>query len=148
MSGGWDSPRLSEDMQMRLVDGGPVDYTFRTERPVEYVAVANDDGTVLGYLWGCDADDAAGWKVRRAAGSAASNVGGYWYMKLRDAKSRGLLPSQALAELSAEPMAGRVGKIVPGSRTKADSLEKLQELALQGWNPPAAEEEQPRNGRR
>ncbi|MFI6449501.1 hypothetical protein [Kitasatospora sp. NPDC050543] len=62
---GWTSERLSEDMQFRVAEGGPVNYTYRTDRAVEYVAVANDDG-LLGYLWACDADDAAGWQVRPA----------------------------------------------------------------------------------
>ncbi|MEU6237312.1 hypothetical protein [Kitasatospora sp. NPDC047058] len=135
-----EESRFAADMQMRLVEGGPVDYTFRTEKPVEYVAVANASDGILGYLFACDADDAAGWVDRPAAGAVAMNSGTYWYGKLRDAKGRGLLPSQALAELSADTGGGWSGQVVPGSRARAESLAGLREKAREGWEPPAQPE--------
>ncbi|WP_395293969.1 hypothetical protein ACF9IK_10525 [Kitasatospora hibisci] len=132
---------------MRLVEGGPVRYAFRTEKPVEYVAVASDSTGILGYLWACDADDAAGWVDRPAAGAVAMNSGSYWYGKLREAKARGLLPSLALAELSADTEGGWSGQVLPGSRTRAGSIAELQEKAREGWEPPAEPEEPRRRGR-
>ncbi|GHE26564.1 hypothetical protein GCM10018781_78820 [Kitasatospora indigofera] len=130
----WASPRLNEDMQMSVVPGGPVNYTYRTEKAVEYVTVANDDGLVLGYLWACDADDAAGWQARPAARPDASNAGVDWTLRLRDYKARDLPPSQALAELAEHPVGGLSGRVVPGSRARASGLVELRELA--GDRPP------------
>lgn len=125
---------------MRLVEGGPVDFVFQTDKPVEYVAVANQGDGILGYLWACDADDAAGWEGRLAAGAIAMNGSRYWYGKLREAKARGLLPSQALAELSADTEGGWSGQVVSGSRAKAASVVELRVKAREGWEPPAQPE--------
>ncbi|MEV0531086.1 hypothetical protein [Kitasatospora sp. NPDC050463] len=137
MSEDGGSHLLGEDMQMRLVEGGPVDYTFRTDKPVEYVAVANEANGILGYLWACDADDAAGWEGRLAAGAIAMNGSRYWYGRLREAKTRGLQPSLALAELSTDTEGGWSGHLVPGSRAIAASVSELREKARDGWEPPS-----------
>ncbi|MGW3041573.1 hypothetical protein ACWC9T_16385 [Kitasatospora sp. NPDC001159] len=146
MTSGKENPRLAEDMQLRVLEGGPVDYSYSTDKPVEYAAVANDEGDVLGYLWACDADDAAGWVERRAVGPAAAQAAGYWLMKMRSAKSRALLPTQALAELSADTDGGRAGHVVSASRAMATSVQELYEKAREGWEPPARSE--PPRGRR
>ncbi|MFJ9774786.1 hypothetical protein ACIRVF_26675 [Kitasatospora sp. NPDC101157] len=147
MNDAMKNARLSEDLQLRVLEGGPVHYEYSTDKPVEYVTVADEHGRVLGYLWGCDADDAAGWVDHQVAGRAALQAAGHWVMKLRNAKSRALLPSQALAELSTEPGAGRSGQIVPGSQAKAESVEVLRAKANEGWEPPA-QPESPRGRRR
>ncbi|MFI6849768.1 hypothetical protein ACIBJD_35085 [Kitasatospora sp. NPDC050467] len=137
MNSSWNTPRLREDMELKLVGGGPVDYAYQTDKPVEYVAVANESSGLLGYLWACDADDAAGWEDRPAVAIEASNSAAYWLRKLREAKARALPPSEALAELAENPSGGRVGGIVPGSRARAKSVPELREKAREGWEPPA-----------
>ncbi|MER5641494.1 hypothetical protein ABT095_31695 [Kitasatospora sp. NPDC002227] len=125
----WTSPRLSEDMELSVAPGGPVRYARTTDKAVEYVAVANEESGVLGYLWACDADDAAGWQDRPAAGRDASNAGGFWIPKLREFKARGVSPSQMLAELAQGAGGGRIGQVVPGSRALASGLAALKEIA-------------------
>ncbi|GAA4880955.1 hypothetical protein [Kitasatospora terrestris] len=125
---GWGNERLNEDMQFSVVPGGPARYVHTTDKAVEYVTVAREDG-VLGYLWACDADDAAGWQVRPAGGDDAYNAGVSWTMRLRDPKARGLTPSQALAELAASPGNPQIGRVVAGSRATASGLAELRELA-------------------
>ncbi|WP_159394298.1 hypothetical protein [Streptomyces sp. NRRL S-495] len=137
MESGQENPRLREDMQLKLVEGGPVDYAYRTDKPVEFVTVANEASGVLGYIWASDEDDAAGWVERPAVLVEASNSGSYWLRKLREAKARSLTPSQALAELAEDRPGGRIGAIVPGSRSRADTVIALEEKAREGWQPPA-----------
>ncbi|MER7845706.1 hypothetical protein ABTZ03_17370 [Kitasatospora sp. NPDC096077] len=148
MASSKDNPRLAEDMQLRLLEGGPVDYNYSTDKPVVYVSVAGGDGGVLGYLWASDADDAAGWVEHRAAGPAAAQAAGYWLMKMRSAKSRAVPPSQALEELSADADGGRAGQVVPASRRTAASLQELQDKGLEGWEPSPPQPEPPRGRRR
>ncbi|MEU9131896.1 hypothetical protein AB0D08_27970 [Kitasatospora sp. NPDC048540] len=133
----WASGRLSEDLQFNVVPGGPVDYASRTDKAVEYVAVAAGS-TVLGYLWACDADDAAGWQVRPAGGDGAYNAGVAWTRRLRGAKDRGISPSQALAELAQDPGGPYIGQVVPGSRARAESLADLRRLAGDDGASPAS----------
>ncbi|MFD5464803.1 hypothetical protein ACFWIQ_18550 [Kitasatospora sp. NPDC127059] len=140
------NPRLAEDMQLRVLEGGPAHYEYSTDKPVEYFTVADDSGRVLGYIWGSDADDAAGWVDHQAAGRTALQAAGYWVAKLRNAKSRALLPTQALDELSGVTDGGRAGQAVRGSRGTAASLQVLREQAREGWEPPAQPE--PPRGRR
>ncbi|MFC5661421.1 hypothetical protein ACFP3U_00335 [Kitasatospora misakiensis] len=147
MDNGWDTPRLREDMQLRLVEGGPIDYAYRTDKSVEHVTVANDASGVLGYLWASDEDDAAGWVERPAVLADASNSGGYWLRKLREAKALGLPPSQALAKLAESRPGGRIGGIVPGSRSRADSVAALEAEARKGWEPPTSPAPRRRGGR-
>ncbi|WP_051969990.1 hypothetical protein [Kitasatospora azatica] len=130
------NPSLHEDLQLRLREGGPVDYTYRTDKPVQYVAVANDSIGILGYLWACDADDAAGWVARPAAGHEGVNSAIIWFHDLREAKARGLEPSRALAEFAALPKGTYVDWVVPGSWASADSVAALEELASEGYTPP------------
>ncbi|WP_328958319.1 hypothetical protein [Kitasatospora purpeofusca] len=143
MSEDMRSHLLGQDMQMRLADGDSTDYAFRTEQAVEYVAVANEENGILGYLWACDVDSAAGWESRRAVGAIAMNSSRYWYGKLREAKTRGLVPSEALSELSADTEGGWSGHVVPGSRAVVASVAELRELAQEGWTAP----DEPRNPR-
>ncbi|MFE6870240.1 hypothetical protein ACFVFS_27260 [Kitasatospora sp. NPDC057692] len=130
-------------MEFKVVDG-PVDYAYRTDQPVEYVTIANETSGVLGYLWLSDADDAVGWVGRPAVSVEASNSAGYWLIKMRDGKARDLPPSQALAELADDRPGGRVGFIVPGSRSRAESVGDLEEKAAEGWQPPTRTAPAPR----
>ncbi len=129
-SDGWDSPRLSEDLQLIPLSGGPQDYSNTVDGPVVYVTVANDNG-VLGYLWAGDAGDAAGYVARQAGGDEAYNAGVAWNDEFRSRKERGLLPSEALAELSAIPGGVHWGHVVPGTQTDAPDLAALKELGRQ-----------------
>ncbi|HEU5475301.1 MAG TPA: hypothetical protein VFV67_32060 [Actinophytocola sp.] len=120
---GWKT----EDLQPRVV-AGPPSYERTTDKPVRYVAVANDAG-VLGYLWAADEDGAAGYEPRTAAGGDAFNAGVWWYQKLREQKALDVLPSAAIAALAALPDGPRTGHVVPGSEGEAISLATLRELA-------------------
>ncbi|NKQ29138.1 hypothetical protein [Streptomyces galbus] len=90
--------RRDEDVHFELV-AGPSTYRARTDRPVQCVTVANGQGTILGYVWANDEDDAAGWTVRKAGGDEAFNRGALYVSRLLDAKTRGISPTAALAEL-------------------------------------------------
>ncbi|MFI9160735.1 hypothetical protein [Kitasatospora aureofaciens] len=147
MSENEESRLLRDDMQLRLMAGGPASYAYRTDKPVEYVAIASEDVGVIGYVWACDADDAAGWEGRPSAGAIAMNGSKYWFGKLREAKADGLLPSLALDALSADSEGGWSGRVVPGSRTRAASVEELRNKAHEGWEPPI-QPESPRGRRR
>lgn len=126
----WSSPRLSEDVEFRPVSG-PERYTHSTDKPIQYFTVANDQDGVIGYLWACDADNAAGWEPRPAAGDIAYNGSRPWLMRLREAKANGLAPFQALVELSDEPGDPVTGHLVPGSQNQTQSLAALKEIAQQ-----------------
>jgi hypothetical protein len=117
-----------EDLEFKPVPGGPARYGNAATGPVRYVVIANQDG-VIGYLWGSDAEDAAGYEYRRSAGDVAANAGVPWYQKLRSAKARGLRPSQALAEFAAGPGDPVAGRVVPGSEGTAPGLAALKDLA-------------------
>lgn len=101
---------------------GPASYASWTARPIRYLAVADERGVVTTYVWACDEDDAAGWIVRRDAGTRARDDS-RWMLALRDGKARGVAPTVVLGELAASPAA------VPGSLTTAPSLEGLYGLA-------------------
>ena len=76
---------MTEDLEMAKVSGPPK-YTSRTDKAVDHIALADKQGTVIGYIYANDEDDAAGWQGRPSAGFAAQNLAGPWLMKLRDAK--------------------------------------------------------------
>ncbi len=107
---------------------GPPEYASQTRNPVQYVAVANPSGTVIGYLWFSDEDAAARWIPRRVA----PEEGGVWIGRLRDAKARGLRPSEALAEAIRDSPAS--SHVVPDSAAEAPNSDAVRGLA--GWPPP------------
>jgi hypothetical protein len=94
---------------------------------VRYVAVANQAG-LLGYLWGADAEDAAGFEPAPAAGPPARNAGVSWMQALRQLKQQGIPPSQAIAELSKLPGNDQVGRVVPDSENEAPDSAALKEM--------------------
>jgi hypothetical protein len=124
------SPRMTEPLQFKEVDSPPR-YARSTEKPVRYVAVADRQGMLLGYLWINDEDDAAGWKVRRAAGDEGYNKGSLWVSLLHDAKARGLAPSAALAEMIEASDPTRSSHIVAGPPAEAAGLDTVVRLADQ-----------------
>ncbi|MER6354554.1 hypothetical protein ABT186_22680 [Streptomyces sp. NPDC001634] len=123
------NPRFDDDMMFRLVSPGPPRYQTRTDKPVRYFTVVDKQGgAVLGYVWANDEDDAAAWEPRQAAGPRGMSEGGIWHARLEDAKERGILPSQALAELLANPE-GNKGRALPDSLTDAPSAAAVEALA-------------------
>jgi hypothetical protein len=123
------NPRFDEDMHLNLVSG-PARYRNRTDKPVRYVTVVDkENGAVLGYVWAGDEDDAAAWEPREAGGPRAVNEGGFWIRRLRSAKERGLLPSQALDEFLTGPEPAGKGRVLPGSLADAPSAAAVEALA-------------------
>ncbi|MEV6961556.1 hypothetical protein AB0M97_20610 [Streptomyces sp. NPDC051207] len=126
------NPRLNEDLPLEAKPGGPPRYRSTTDKPVQYVTVVDPEaGSVLGYAWASDEDDAAGWVTRKAGGPRAFNEGVTWSTRLHDAKERGIRPSEALAELTREGGAGGVGQILPGSHKQAPNAATVKALADQ-----------------
>ncbi|MEU9036490.1 hypothetical protein AB0D45_16515 [Streptomyces sp. NPDC048352] len=87
---------------------------------MQYVAVSNAHGVVLGYVWTSDAEAAASFEPRDAAGEEAFTVGHLYLERLSAACARGLSPSQALAELTAQMGTGKPRRV---------DLASLRELA-------------------
>src|SRR5438105_3677661 len=138
---------LREDLEMRQI-AGPISYAARTDKPVEYIALASQQDVVIGYIYANDEDKAAGWQPRPAAGFELHNYAASWMRKLQNAKDRGLKPSQALDELicaGTDYPARPLSHIVPGSRTTASGLAALKELA--GDVSPPSEPARERRGR-
>ncbi|MDT3396804.1 hypothetical protein RKE29_09140 [Streptomyces sp. B1866] len=122
---------MTEALPFEEVDSPPR-YATTTDKPVQYVTVANRQGTVLGYVWASDEDDAAGWKVRRAGGDEAFNMGALYVSRLHDAKARGIAPTAALAELIRDSDTDKPSHVVPGSLRQAPGLEVVKDLAGKG----------------
>jgi hypothetical protein len=91
---------LTEDLDLR-VSGGPPRYRSRTDRPVEYIAIADAQDAVIGHIYANDDDDAAGWHPRSGAEPEALNLAAPWIRMLHGAKARGLAPTAALDDLVA-----------------------------------------------
>ncbi|MGC9442640.1 hypothetical protein, partial [Streptomyces sp. WG5] len=127
------NPRFAQDLGGYIVPGGPPRYARHTGRPVQYVAIADSDDQVIGYVWVNDEDEAGSVWSRNAAGPAAANEAGVWGKRLRNAKERGLRPTQALAELLATPSTSPRSHIVPDSLAEAESLAVLDDLTERRW---------------
>ncbi|MFI1001531.1 hypothetical protein ACIP10_01800 [Streptomyces galbus] len=124
-----DTARRDQDVHFNSVGEGPPRYRARTDKPVQYLTVVDKaSGAVLCYVWAGDEDDAAAWVPRDDAGGRALADGGHWHARLRSAKERGLLPSQALAELLASPESNR-GRVLPDSLTTAPNSDAVRTLA-------------------
>lgn len=124
------NPRFAEDMWFEEAPGGPQRYRDWTDKPVQYFTVVDkQSGAVLGYVWAGDEDVAAAYEPRQAAGGRAVNEGGFWIRRLRSAKERGLLPSEALAELAADPDVPGKGRPLPGSLADAPNAAAVEALA-------------------
>ncbi|MGC9443204.1 hypothetical protein, partial [Streptomyces sp. WG5] len=127
------NPRFAEDVGGYIVPGGPPRYASHTGRPVQYVAFADADGQVLGYVWANDEDDAAGVEVRSAVEPGASNKAGAWARYLHRAKERSIAPTEALAEMMAQPSSTGGSHILPDTLTQAESLAVLDDLTERRW---------------
>ncbi|MEU7098357.1 hypothetical protein AB0A66_08430 [Streptomyces longwoodensis] len=127
-SGRTVNPRLAADMPFTEVDAPPA-YCRQTGGPVAYLAVADAAGTVIGYVWANDGDDAAGWVVPPGLPPRAVNAGASWLRALRSGKARELAPTALLAELARGANDSKLSHVVPGSLTEAPSLAALQERA-------------------
>ncbi|MGI5140022.1 MULTISPECIES: hypothetical protein [unclassified Streptomyces] len=124
------NPRFDDDMRFVERPGGPPRYRDWTDKPVQYFTVIDKQGgAVLGYVWAGDEDDAAAYEPQQAAGPRGVNESGFWIRRLRNAKERGIRPSQALAELLAVPEPGGKGRPVPGSLTDAPNAAAVEALA-------------------
>jgi len=121
-------PRTTEALPFEEVDG-PQRYARATDKPVQYVTVVGLQGTVLGYVWANDEDDAAGWQVRRAGGDDAFNMGALYVSKLRDAKARGAAPTTVLSELIRESDPTGPSHIASDTPEQAPSLQGVKDLA-------------------
>ncbi|MER6123625.1 DUF6508 domain-containing protein [Streptomyces sp. NPDC001795] len=121
--------RFEEDLPFTEAPGGPPRYQDWTEKPVQYFTVVDKERLVLGHVWAGDEDDAATYEPRKAGGPEAVNEGASWIGRLRNAKARGIRPSQALAELYADPEPGGRGRPLPGSLAEAPSPAVVEALA-------------------
>lgn len=85
---------------------------------------------LLGYLWASDAENAAYFVERTAAGLDATLAMGPWIWRLREAKEEGLSPLQALRRWVGEPEDPDGGGIAADAKEReASSLQALEELA-------------------
>ncbi|MET7857698.1 hypothetical protein ABZS81_10780 [Streptomyces sp. NPDC005318] len=123
------NPRLNEDLLFNAAPGGPPRYSHLSHKSVQYLAVADRNGEVIGYAWANDEDDAAGWVVRKAGGDKAFNEGSVWAVKLHDAKARGIAPTAALAEMIQESDPTKRSHVVPGSLAEAPHADVVRRLA-------------------
>ncbi|MEU0837698.1 hypothetical protein [Streptomyces sp. NPDC005969] len=120
---------MNEDLLFNVAPGGPPRYSRQSDKPVQYLTVADRQGQVIGYAWANDEDDAAGWVVRKAGGDEAFNEGSVWAIKLHDAKARGIAPTAALAEMIQESDSTKSSHVVPGSLTEAANADVVRRLA-------------------
>lgn len=123
-------------------------YASDTDGPIRYAPAVSGDGTVLGYLWAADGEDAAGFVERSAAGTVnTTNAADVWRRRLRRAHDRGLPALRALREwIGEDPAAGHdpdlaepigtarpewrlAGALPPASERPAASLTELRRLA-------------------
>lgn len=125
------NPRFEEDLQFLVEPGGPQRYNRDSSGSVQYVTVANAQGSVIGYVWANDEDDAAGWIVRKDGGSEAFNEGDVWVDRLYDGKARGLTPSEALAEMIRDSPFVESSRVVPDSLAAAPNPDVLRARAGQ-----------------
>jgi hypothetical protein len=128
---------MNEPLQFKMVGGRPR-YGNETDKPVEYVAVANEESGLIGYIWVNDADDAASWVERPDADPDSFEGAALWFDLLRHYKAQGLPPSQALARIAEHPGGEVSGRVVAGSRAMASSLAELRRIAGQVEQPPTA----------
>ena len=128
---------MTEDLQMREISGPPR-YTSRTDKPVEHITLATQEGKPIGYCYASDEDEAAGCLPLAGASPDEQNLFPPWNRMLLDAKKRGLKPSAALDEMVGATH--RNSRILPGSRNIPASLDALRALA----GHPAAKKENSR----
>lgn len=121
------NPRFEDDLHVNLVSG-PAEYAHETGLPVRYLAVADERGVVTTYVWANDEDGAAGWIVRRDAGTRARNKS-TWLTLQREARARGVAPTTVLHDLVRDASAGGASYAVAGPVATAPHLDALYDLA-------------------
>ncbi|MFD7662871.1 hypothetical protein [Streptomyces sp. NPDC059788] len=118
---GFEIPRRYNDF--RHAPGfGHTGYKRSVDGTVQYVPVQDKNG-VLGYLWASDAENGASFEPRDLDSDEKYKAALAWLKRLNSAYSRGLSPSQALAELTGLDESGKAGVI---------ELDRLRELASEG----------------
>ncbi|MFE9453368.1 hypothetical protein [Streptomyces sp. NPDC006739] len=103
------------------------EYPETTEHPVHYYTV-RDQGQILGYVWAAQADNAAGFEPRTAAGKRAFEAGRAWLLRLREAHRLGLQAPDVLtwlAQQAAPHVIGHIAEDEPQACPNLDSLEDL-----------------------
>ncbi|KFF96180.1 hypothetical protein IQ62_37695 [Streptomyces scabiei] len=99
---------------------------------VRYVPVVDDHGGVLGYLWASDADAAASFEPREAAGEEARKAGLVWLDRLHESYEHGLTPTEALTACARTPADPVAGHVPPTAEPRSLPLRDLRELAGHG----------------
>jgi hypothetical protein len=129
--GGW----FTEDVHLEVV-GEPDGYALAPTGPVTVSAVRRNDA-VSGYLWADDTADAAGFLPAPSGGDEAMNAAVSYRSRLRDAKARGLRPTQALQEIVDDgPTAlGEPQPIEPEPTPFAALQERAGPVGGQDWSP-------------
>ena len=104
------------------------EYPETTEHPVHYFAV-RDKRQILGYVWAAQADNAAGFEPRTAAGERAFEAGRAWLLRLREAYRLGLPASDVLNWLAQQSAPIGIGHIAEKEPQTCPSLDSLEELS-------------------
>lgn len=143
---GTEPPPESVGPRGHLPDGTPLDrskgwgelspftltkpgYSFQTDSPVRYLPVTRN-GTVLGYLWASETDDAADYQRRVPAGAEGFRAGSLWISRLDQCKQEGLAPLEALRRWVGAPPDAQAGEIAADAQEhEAPSLAALKEIA-------------------
>lgn len=103
-------------------------YEGWTRRPVFYLSVMLGDNLV-GYLWGSQDGDAAGFFPRHGSGINHVMSSAHWYDKLEENKRLGLTPAEAIRYWIGKPADPEYGGISADAEPRA--ARTIQELALQ-----------------
>ncbi|TDC69687.1 hypothetical protein [Streptomyces hainanensis] len=86
------------------------EYLGRTDAPVRCLPVVLR-GHVIGYLWGSETEDAAGYVSRAGTGAVGFDAGGPWLRRFREARDAGLSGWEAVQLWIGEPADPRAGAI-------------------------------------
>ncbi|BAJ32337.1 hypothetical protein KSE_65780 [Kitasatospora setae KM-6054] len=114
---------------------GPVpSYPDSAAGPVRYCPVVSAYGTLQGYLWFAEAENAAGF-VKMLVREELSGAG-HWILRLRDAYGRGLTAAEAVHELATVPHERDSGRPDLAALATAESLAEVEESGRAGWVPP------------
>jgi hypothetical protein len=104
-------------------------YAFQTDTAVRYLPVTKG-GTVLGYLWASETEDAADYQRRVPAGADGFRAGGLWISRLDRCKQEGLPPLEALRRWVGAPEDAQAGGIAADAQEQeAPSLDALKAIA-------------------
>lgn len=118
---------MTEDLQP-IVSGGPAKYTSKTDKSIDYIALADETGAIIGYIYANDEDAAAGWVPHARATPTQQNMAASWLALLHNARKRGINPTAALDELLIAEPANKT-RAVEGLRRSLPSIGALKKLA-------------------